>query len=295
MGIHVMDLVFVRVFMNFIFSNFTIRVSGYKPIRDFPSKFKKMLVFRSFLGALAFTTLVFAIKALPLFILTINWNTMPFISAIIGYLVNKEKISKIEILLMTGCFTGVIILALSKGGVFDGDTEVPRRDISVGQYLFGLLMIYLTNLGFAGITVMTRKMKEIHFSILLFYYGMIASTVVGVYLGLEYLVQSVNGTYTPVNSTCTSFRFLCYNSTQWGTLLIIGVLNAASMNFMTIAMQLEDGAFVNSILYIQLVYALIIDLTYFEIKFNVYEIVGAAIILVFNIGSIVYKVKNIDK
>ena len=207
-----------------------------------------MLLFRSFLGALAFTTLVFAIKALPLFILTINWNTNPFIAGIMGYFVNNERMTKVEILLILGCFSGVVVLALAKGGVFDGAND--EQDIGVGQYLFGLLMIYLTNLGFSGITVMTRKMKDIHFSILLFYYGLIASTSVALFLTLEYLIQSSNGNYSTVNDECTSLRLFCYDLTQWSTLLVIGVLNAASMNFMTIAMQLESAAFVSSILYI---------------------------------------------
>ena len=78
-------------------------------------------------------------------------------------------------------------------------------------------------------------------------------------------------------------------------LLAIGILNASSMNFMTIASQYEKSGFVTSITYIQLIYALAIDLTWFKTKFDLFEIVGAIIILIFNVSNICFKLKNENK
>ena len=75
-------------------------------------------------------------------------------------------------------------------------------------------------------------------------------------------------------------------------MLAVGILNATSMNFMTIASQLEKSAFITSITYIQLVYVMMIDLGYFKIKFDRYELLGATIIIIFNLSNIIYKLKN---
>lgn len=64
------------------------------------------------------------------------------------------------------------------------------------------------------------------------------------------------------------------------------------MNFMTIASQYEKSSFVASMTYIQLIYALIYDLAWFKTEFDSLELLGAGIILVFNLINIGYKLKR---
>jgi drug/metabolite transporter (DMT)-like permease len=194
-------------------------------------------------GTVGFTCLVHSLKMIPLFISTIIINTAPFISSLLAYFTLGDKVTKLEICLMTGCFSGVVALALAKGGYFEGDeadvalktNEVVNITISTSQYIFGMSMMLVTACCFSGVTVMTRKMKEIHFSLLMFHYGAFASTLIGAYLIIEFIAKSNNGTYDAVSEDCTTFRLFCYDSAQWFLLLAVGICNAVSMNFMTIA------------------------------------------------------------
>ena len=41
-------------------------------------------------------------------------NTSPFITSILAFFVNKEEVSKLTILCLIGCFSGIVILSLAK-------------------------------------------------------------------------------------------------------------------------------------------------------------------------------------
>ena len=115
-GIRVIDLVFIRVCINFLSSLGTVRYSGKHVINDVPKKYWKLLLVRCIAGTLGFTCLVYSVKAIPLFISIIIFNTTPFIASILGYFVLGDKVSKVEMKLMAGCFIGVLALAMAKGG-----------------------------------------------------------------------------------------------------------------------------------------------------------------------------------
>ena len=110
------DLVFIRVCINFLSSLGTVRYSGKHVINDVPRKYWKLLLVRCIAGTLGFTCLVYSVQAIPLFISIIIFNTTPFIASILGYFFLGDKVSKVEIKLMLGCFIGVVALALAKGG-----------------------------------------------------------------------------------------------------------------------------------------------------------------------------------
>ena len=145
---------------------------------------------------------------------------------------------------------------------------------------------------FSANNVLTRKMKELHFSVMMFHYGLFATIFCLVWMIAEYVIQSRNGSYKSVSEECIGFRLFCYSSSQWELLLAIGLINAIAMNFQTIAGQLEKSAFITSILQIMIVYALLIDISYFHIQFEMLELLSAGIIVFFNVSNIVLKLKN---
>ena len=116
-GISVMDLIFVRVVINFISSIGTVRYHKKHIINDVPSKFWKLLLVRCLIGTVGYASFIYCLKFIPLFICTIIMNTAPFVTSVMGYFVNGEKITKVEIIFMLGAFGGIILLSLTKGGV----------------------------------------------------------------------------------------------------------------------------------------------------------------------------------
>lgn len=117
-NVHVMDLVFIRVIINFLISLGTVRASGKHIFNDVPRKNWCILLVRCCTGTVGFTCLVHSLKMIPLFISTIIINISPFISSLLAYFTLGDKVTKREICLMTGCFSGVVALALAKGGYF---------------------------------------------------------------------------------------------------------------------------------------------------------------------------------
>lgn len=63
---------------------------------------------------MAFLSMVFAAKFLPLSIFFVVLNATPFLIAIIACLWLKEIISMVEVFCMIGAFGGILLVALSK-------------------------------------------------------------------------------------------------------------------------------------------------------------------------------------
>ena len=87
-GVDVIDLCLVRTLGNFILAIPVLFVSKKHPINDVPKEFRLTLAIRSLLGIIGFTTMVYATKYLPIFIVQIIFNTAPFWTSILGYFIN---------------------------------------------------------------------------------------------------------------------------------------------------------------------------------------------------------------
>lgn len=69
---------------------------------------------RAVLGAIGYGTMVYSVSNLPLMISTILINTNPFWCALLGVFMLGENVSVFHCICMIGCFTGVVILTLTK-------------------------------------------------------------------------------------------------------------------------------------------------------------------------------------
>jgi len=131
----------------------------------------------------------------------------------------------------------------------------------------------------ASLNVMARTMKDVHFSLLQFWFGAIGLCILLVYFTID---CAVRGDYP---------TFFQYSSEQYLFLGLTGVFSALNLTCLTIAYQKDNSATVSLLAYIELVYAFISDITIFHISFIPLELVGAAIITFFNIFTIYYKMK----
>ena len=114
---------------------------------------------------------------------------------------------------MLGCFSGVIILALAKGNIIGGTLEEKPSSVQTSSYLFGVSMVFTTSLAFSTITVITRKIKAVNFSLMMFYYGLFASIVLLCWLITEFILFSGNDKYSFQECESGKLRILCYDTT----------------------------------------------------------------------------------
>ena len=112
--IDVIDLCFIRTFINFLIACGTVTYSGQHLIHGVPKEMRHVLFIRCMIGVVGFTCLVYGLKLVPIFISSIILQTMPFWTSIMGYFLNKEVVTKSEVICMVGCFAGVLVIAFSK-------------------------------------------------------------------------------------------------------------------------------------------------------------------------------------
>jgi len=126
---------------------------------------------------------MFGCKLLPIHIVVIVYNTAPFWSSIIGYFVNNELINKYQALGILGCFIGLLILILSKD---KNKSEAEKAEMSNYQKTLGISVVLLCSIFFSVCGVFTRKLREVHFSVIQFYYGLSSFILYFTYLLIEH-------------------------------------------------------------------------------------------------------------
>ena len=78
-----------------------------------PRQYRFALGYRSFMMTVGQTLNIFSISLLPLSMLTIVQNTQAFWTVLLGFMINKERFLKIELVGILACFVGVVMMAAS--------------------------------------------------------------------------------------------------------------------------------------------------------------------------------------
>lgn len=63
-----------------------------------------------------------------------------------------------------------------------------ENDIGTAEYIFGAVMIFITAWAHSSVGVITRKLNHIHFSVMLFHYGVLATSLFFLWLVIDHLV-----------------------------------------------------------------------------------------------------------
>ena len=236
-----LDLCLIRSVVNVSAASFNVKVFGKHIFNDVPEGSFKFIGFRSILGLFGFISIIFSLNYLPLTIVSIVFNTTTFWTGILAYCILKDKVTKREIIFMFGVFVGVVLISLAKHVEVPNDSH--SNKISSGKFTIGVLAVLYTAWSFGGISILTHKLKDVHFSLIMFHYGWFATTSIFGFLIIEFLVTKSEN-YFYIND-CKNIRLLCYTPNQWFYIFIPAIFNAFSMNFETIAFQLEKSVFVS--------------------------------------------------
>jgi drug/metabolite transporter (DMT)-like permease len=191
-GIGALELCLFRNFINFILSAITVRYYGKNVVGDVPRELRILVFVRSIAGLFSFTCMILSLQYLPIFISQIVFNTAPFWTAVLGFLILGTKVSSYDLMCMVGCFSGVIMLVSVKKDAVIMEEErtddnsishnMINKNVSKIEYLIGLSCILTTAFMYSFIGVITRRLREIHFSLMMFHYGWITSLILIIYL-----------------------------------------------------------------------------------------------------------------
>ena len=110
-GVNPIDMMMFRSFINATLSFPIIFKHKKHPIKDIGgTALKCTLLCRSITGMICFYMLILESSWLPIFIAQTLNNTTPFFTALFGYYILGEKMSKVMMLCMIGYFFGIVIL-----------------------------------------------------------------------------------------------------------------------------------------------------------------------------------------
>ena len=112
-GFDPIDLVFIRALFFLFTCIIAVTVTSQK-VFDIDRDKVPFVAVRCICGLIAFTSMVYGVKLLPIFLTVIIVNTSPFWTALIGYLTLGDKLTFTELFCIVGCFIGVVILGLAK-------------------------------------------------------------------------------------------------------------------------------------------------------------------------------------
>ena len=166
-GVKLYDYQIFRNLAILILSSLWLWKVGINPVTAFPMNKKKTVCIRTAMGQLSFLVFNAALKMIPMTLHTILFQTNTFWISLLAFLVNSEPIIAVEIIGMVICFLAVAHITLNSAGD-DADA------VSVESYTHRHLGYALIMAGawiFATINVLNRVLKELHHSLVMFYYS----------------------------------------------------------------------------------------------------------------------------
>lgn len=189
---------------------------------------------------------------------------------------------KIELLGMLACFCGVLMMAKDEE---KENTHVNSDDVSnldTFARIIGIVVMSWVAFNDGLLAVMARKMKTVHFSLIMFWFSVVAIVMVVFILLVEsFIMGNIPTIFT-------------YSWDQYQSLLLTGVFSALNLTCLVIAYQNDKSATVSLLAYIALVYAFLADCLMFQTQFTTIELCGAGMITFFNLLTILIKARSSD-
>ena len=118
----------------------------------------------------------FNLSLIPITLIIIFFQTNPLWSAILGYLINGERVQRIELFAMLLSFAGVIVIAVARSQSEQQQQETPlvpyaapdsSSDLLVtgsSAVMLGVCLTLCHSWLFSGVGVISRKLQRIHFT-----------------------------------------------------------------------------------------------------------------------------------
>ena len=182
-GVHLLDYQLFRNIALLIFSIATLLPAQINLIDVFPCNKKVTLAIRILAGQVTFAMFNIGVQMIPISLFVIIFNTNTFWISLLGLLVNREPIVRVELIGMVICFSRVAMLGLTSG-----NTETDEAD-SHSNCPFGILIGLLAALIFSISSITTRRLKEVPTSAVTFYHSLTGFTVMTIYLLIEWSMK----------------------------------------------------------------------------------------------------------
>eukprot|EP00727_Mastigamoeba_balamuthi_P014748 m51a1_g99 hypothetical protein (357) ;mRNA; r:308870-310336 len=235
-GIGAFEVVLGRNVVQFVLCLLWLGAARVNPIG--PRSSWMLLWLRGIVGVLSMSMWMMAIKMLPLADAVIINFLSPIFTAVFGFFILKEKITRIEIGGYFLCFAGIVFIARPPF-LFGKLANASGNDIPWQTRLAGVGIGMGSSVCAGMAYVLTRKIgKAVH-----------------PYVVVNYL--SVCGIVLPPLGIWVFESFVMPKGIVWLYLAAVGVLGFGAQGFLTVALQVGRAARVAVASYLQIVFAFI--------------------------------------
>jgi len=252
---------------------FNLSVCLYQKISPFDIKkeYSTSLFFRALFGAAGQVMNTFQFALLSLSKAQAMYYTYPLWTAIISWVLLKERLTKYDILSILSAFAGVIILIFNRktneGNAFKVESPYGVPVALIGTFFIGIGDTYSRKIG-----------------------NNISCYVTPSYLGLflsmmnAFLILFIDPDFRAIKD---------YSLKTAMILVAICLLSWLFMLFLTKAYQLEKAARIAFMVYIQIVFSAAVDVFYFGNSLDALEVLGIVFIISGNFIVLLLKCMNV--
>ena len=153
--------------------------------------------------------------------------------------------------------------------------------------ILGYVLIFLASWVYASYCVLTRALKGIPSSVILFWYGIVGLTLASIAVVTDYAINDYG--------TGNGLRLFQYHGEVYA-LIVMGLLfDTLGVVSETIAFLSDSAGFVSLLSYIKLIYAFLADGLLFDEKFSCVELVAASIVLIVTVFTSIVKLHESKK
>lgn len=217
----------------------------------------KLLITRSFIGAVGMPWYFIALKYLPMSQASIIANFAPLIVPVLAYFALDEKLGFTNIIPLITGFGGCVLISITKP---HNSTHKTFNDM----YYIGIVLCVVALLARSLVPVTLRLLStHLHPIYAPVYFS------VGVFLsGMVCLIVSPS-----------SFNFGFWTKREIFLFFISGIWNYGEQRFVTIAMKYGKASILVSLTYLNIALMLVIDLVYFKYEFEMIYFIGFIVII----------------
>lgn len=246
-GIPVFEIVAARALVSLIISYLDVKRKGI----SIWGTHKKLLIARGSLGTLALMCVYYALTTLPLAEATVLQYTYPVFTAVLGWLVLKEKISGATFTCISLSILGLIVM-VSPNFSANLTDELP-----IFSVLIALLGASASSVAY--IVVKTLSTKE-DSSVIIFYFPMIA-------LPVSLVMMLINNS------------FVMPDIWLIGVLILLGIFTQVGQFALTKAMQSQAASKASAYSYVQIVFSTLLGFILFSEIPSLWTYLGGGLII----------------
>ncbi|WP_222615395.1 DMT family transporter [Persicimonas caeni] len=251
------EIVFFRSLLVLIFAWWMLKRAGVNPWGNN----KKWLVVRGFTGFMALSCFYYGVTHLPLADATLIMYSNPVFTALLAAVFLGERLKKVDLLGVVLSLGGVVLIA-QPSFIFGGASRLDPFDVGVA----------LAGAVFAAISyVIVRKLRESeHALVVVFYFPLIA---------------------TPASIPTALPDAIIPTWWELGVLLAIGIVTHIAQVAMTKGLHLEEAGRATAVSYLQVVFAFVWGMFFFDEFPTVLSVIGALLIVGSTIAIALYQQK----